>query len=205
MDNIIKPHKSNLEFKSVSFQTDIDSKEFIPNSSDICSNEEYYSQEDMEGKEYIVERHEEIVSVVDVARYILSCLKDKQCSTMKLHKLLYYCQAWSIVWEEKPLFKERIEAWANGPVIRELFLFHRGMYCISYWDLSNGNENLLSDTQKETIKDVLRFYGDKDAQWLIDLTHAEAPWQIARKGLKQFERGSKEITLDSMAEYYSSL
>lgn len=30
---------------------------------------------------------------------------------------MYYAQAWSLVWDEKPLFPERIEAWVNGPVL----------------------------------------------------------------------------------------
>ncbi len=56
----------------------------------------------------------------DVARYILE-LQGGEVSTMKLQKLMYYSQAWSLVWDEKPLFDAHIEAWANGPVIRELF------------------------------------------------------------------------------------
>ena len=65
---------------------------------------------------------DDVVSVFDVACYIMS--KVKQCTTMKLQKLLYYCQAWYLVWNERPLFRENIEAWANGPVIRELYNFH---------------------------------------------------------------------------------
>ena len=32
---------------------------------------------------------------------------------MKLQKLVYYSQAWSLIWDEKPLFEEEIEAWAK--------------------------------------------------------------------------------------------
>ena len=61
------------------------------------------------------------VSVFDVAAYILDKLGP--ISTIKLQKLVYYCQAWSLVWDEEPLFSERIEAWVNGPVVRELLHF----------------------------------------------------------------------------------
>lgn len=145
------------------------------------------------------------ISVFDVAQYVLKCLPDHRCSTMKLHKLLYYCQAWSLVWNDRPLFKEKIEAWANGPVIRELFVFHKGLFSLSYLDLTIGNEENLSKEQEETINDVLAFYGNRDTQWLIDLTHSEDPWRQARKGLKPMERGKEEITLESMNAYYSSL
>ncbi|WP_286137662.1 Panacea domain-containing protein [Gabonibacter massiliensis] len=206
MDNSAYSNKKS-DFKSVLSLKEINTEKYSTDTNSICENEEYYLPKEFEKKEYTFnsQKQTELVSVFDAARYILSRLKEKQCSTMKLHKLLYYCQAWAMVWEEKPIFKERIEAWANGPVVRELFLFHRGMYSISYWDLSNGNENALNNTQKETINDVIDFYGDKEAQWLIDLTHSEAPWQNARLGLKQLERGNNEITLDSMAEYYSSI
>lgn len=151
------------------------------------------------------EKAEVIVSVFDVASYILSRLSSKSCTTMKLHKLLYYCQAWSMVWAEKPLFSEKIEAWSNGPVIKELFNFHRGSYSVKYNDMMLGNDKLLSDNQKKIIDEVVNFYGDKEPQWLIDLTHSENPWIDARKGLSSNERGNNEITLESMQIYYSSL
>ena len=149
-------------------------------------------------------KEERIVSVFDVADAILQHFKCP-ISTMKLHKLLYYCQAWNLVWEEKPLFKEKIEAWANGPVVREVFNFHKGLYEISKRNFPLGNADLLSPNQKETIDSVLSFYGGKSAQWLIDQTHSEMPWLNARKGLTSNERGNIEISLDDMAEYYSSL
>lgn len=144
------------------------------------------------------------VSAFDVAKYILKRLA-APCSTMKLHKLLYYSQAWSMVWEEKPLFYEPIEAWANGPVVRKLFNFHRGLYQMDYNDLTFGNESLLNETQKEDIDEVLKFYGNRSAQWLIDQSHSESPWIDARKGLASNERGNSVISLQSMQEYYSSL
>ncbi len=148
---------------------------------------------------------ETTVSVFDVASHVLNRLSDKSCTTMKLHKLLYYCQAWSMVWTEKPIFHEKIEAWSNGPVIKDLFYFHKGSYSIHYNDITNGNEKLLSDDQKKVVDDVIKFYGDKDPQWLIDLTHSEDPWVTARKGLSSNERGNREISLESMQIYYSSL
>lgn len=143
------------------------------------------------------------VTVFDVASYILQ--KIGVCTTMKLHKLLYYCQAWSLVWDEAPLFNEHIEAWANGPVVRKLFEFHRGLYEIQQSDISIGNVANLSDTQRETIESVLKFYGDKSAQWLINLTHSEKPWIDARKGLDPNDRGCVTIKNEAMADYYSGL
>ncbi len=141
------------------------------------------------------------IRVFDVAAYIL--VKMGKMTTMKLQKLVYYSQAWSLVWDEKPLFEENIEAWANGPVVRELFDYHRGSYEIS--EMPIGNPRLLDVQQKETVDAVLEYYGNRPAQWLIDLSHMEDPWMHARKGLPPLERGNRIIPLDSMADYYSSL
>lgn len=146
--------------------------------------------------------HKHTVSAFDVAAYILKKL-GRPMTTMKLQKLVYYCQAWSLVWDERPLFRENIEAWANGPVVRELFNYHRGQYTISA--VAIGNPDLLDKNQKETIDAVLDYYGNKPSQWLSDLTHMEDPWRLTRTGLPEMQRGSRVIGLDVISEYYGSL
>jgi uncharacterized phage-associated protein len=141
------------------------------------------------------------VNVFDVAAYIL-----KKCgplTTMKLQKLVYYCQAWSLVWDEQPLFHEKICAWANGPVVYELFKEHQGQYKVS--STKKGYTNKLNKTQRETIDAVLEYYGNKSSQWLSDLAHMEDPWRQARSGLSDNVRGYNEITHASMMEYYGGL
>ena len=118
---------------------------------------------------------------------------------------MYYAQAWSTVWDDEPLMKNRIEAWANGPVVRELYDAHKGRFTLRAGDLGKGDPATLTKSQRGTIKAVLKAYGAKSAQWLSDQTHSEAPWRMARKGLDDGDRGSSEITLDSMADYYGSL
>ncbi len=139
-------------------------------------------------------------TVHDVAAYVLQ--KCGSMTAMKLQKLVYYCQAWSLVWDESPLFDEEIQAWANGPVVPALYERHKGQFEVSTW---RGNSDIFSDTQKETIDGVLAFYADKPSQVLSDLTHQEDPWLKARKGLCVGERGNQVITHASMMEYYSSL
>jgi uncharacterized phage-associated protein len=141
-------------------------------------------------------------SVQDAAAAVLQ--RTGQITAMKLQKLVYYAQAWSLVWDEEPLFDERIEAWANGPVVRELYNEHRGMYTVGP-DWTSGDPNALSQDQQETVDIVVGQYGKHSAQWLSELTHMEDPWREARAGLGVAERGTREITLDSMAEYYSAL
>ena len=146
---------------------------------------------------------EQPVSVFDVVAYVLE--RAAPMTTMKLQKIVYYCQAWSLVWDEAPLFSEEIEAWASGPVIRELYEAHRGKFEVARSNFKQGDPARLSAQQRETVEAVLGFYGDKSAQWLSELTHMELPWKETRDGLPDMSRSDRVIGLATMAEYYSSL
>ena len=85
---------------------------------------------------------------------------------------------------------------------RDLWKFVESKHKTTFSALARGT---LSKEQIKTIDTVLKAYGDKSPQWLSDQTHAEEPWRTARQGLTDHERDEKEITLSSMAEYYSTL
>jgi uncharacterized phage-associated protein len=147
-----------------------------------------------------------MATIEDVAAYILA--KAGPMTAMKLQKLVYYSQAWHLVWTEEPLFSNRIEAWANGPVVRDLYSLHRGRFSLDGpAQIPNGDPSRLTDSERSTIDAVLEAYGDKTAHWLSELTHSEAPWRDARSsaGLGDRDRGDTEISVDSIYEYYDGL
>jgi len=144
-----------------------------------------------------------MASVLDVAKYFLETLGPM--STWKLQKLCYYAQAWSLVWDEKPLFPENFEAWSNGPVCPQLFHEHKGLFMISSGDLRKGDSSVFDEEQKETLDVVSKDYGDKNPSWLRDLTHFEDPWKNARGNTPLGARSSAVITNNAMGEYYGSL
>lgn len=143
-----------------------------------------------------------MANIFDTAKYILE--KKGTMSTMKLQKLCYYSQAWALVWDDAPLFNEEFEAWANGPVCRELFLKTKGKYSVSAADETDGDNDLNAD-QTDTIDRVLEHYGDRNAQWLSQLTHMEDPWNEAREGIPAGAGCDRVITKESMARYYGGL
>ncbi len=147
--------------------------------------------------------HDLMATVHDVAQYILK--QRGPMTAMKLQKLVYYSQAWHLVWDEEPLFQELIEAWANGPVVPALYAQHRGQYQVA--ELSEGDAAQLSESEQETIDAVLGYYGDKSSQWLSDLTHRERPWKRTREeaGVRPGERCDRVIPISRIAEYYGSL
>lgn len=141
--------------------------------------------------------------VNDVARYILESL-DGRVSTMKLQKLVYYSQAWALVWDERPLFDSRIEAWANGPVTRDLYNRHRGEFTARV-EMFHGDSRHLSSDDRETIDAVLEAYGHLSGQELSDLTHSERPWLEARGDVRNGDPCSNEVSLDAMQDFYSAM
>lgn len=144
-----------------------------------------------------------MAALADVARYILE--QTGEISAMKLQKLMYYSQAWTLVWDEEPLFAEDFEAWANGPVLPSLYTLHRGMFKVDSGLLPNGVTQRLTERQRGNIDRVLKFYGDKTAQWLSNLTHQEAPWLQTRGQLAAGDLCTQKIPQALIHEYYSAL
>ena len=122
-----------------------------------------------------------MATVFDVAKYILD--KYGEMSAMKLQKLVFYSQAMSLVWDDVPLFNEEFEAWAKGPVCRELFNAHKGKFMLHD-----------SDFLKPYAPDISR---------LSDMVHQEKPWLDARGNCPAGARCSNVISKESMEEYYS--
>jgi uncharacterized phage-associated protein len=144
-----------------------------------------------------------VATAHDVTAYILS--RTGALSATKLHKLVYYSQAWHLVWDDQPLFGNRIEAWANGPVVPDVHVQHRGEFTVEHWPA--GDSGRLLQRERESVDAVLKFYGDMTAHQLAQLTQTERPWAGAREhaGVAPMERSSAEITPPAMHEYYLSI
>jgi len=139
--------------------------------------------------------------VDDVAAFVIERLGP--LNVWKLQKLVYYSQAWHLAWDEVPLFPDRIEAWANGPVVPALYRQHQGTFRVSSWD--SGNPANLSASEVETVEAVLAYYGPQTGHWLSAVTHREKPWLDARQGTAAGDNGEREITRDAMGHYYGGL
>lgn len=142
-----------------------------------------------------------MADVNDVAAAILEL--HGPMSTMKLQKLAYYSQAWHLVWDEEPLFDAEIQAWAAGPVVRELYNHHRGFYSVAEWPW--GSPMALTPSETGTVAAIVKSYGKLSGRQLSHLTHNERPWQEARTGLSAGARSNARIDVEVMAEYYSGI
>lgn len=146
-----------------------------------------------------------MANIFDVAKYILA--KNGKMSTMKLQKLCYYAQAWSLAWDDEELFPEDFQAWANGPVCRPLFDLRKGHFAIEESDIpeSKLSGHKFTPNQKDTIERVIKHYGGKSGQWLSTLTHMEDPWRESRGDCADGDHCETIIQKERIGEYYASL
>lgn len=145
-----------------------------------------------------------------IADYFLSKIeaeKGDTISPLKLQKLVYYAQAWHYTVFGVPLFEEKIEAWVNGPVVPSLYYrfapLHTKNSTINIKEL-DLKIPLFKATTKKLLDEVFNLYGERSGSYLEDLTHSEKPWIEARGILPPFAICKKEITLESMKDYYSA-
>lgn len=152
--------------------------------------------------------------------------KGEPITNLKLQKLLYYCQGWTMAFfKGKDIFEAAPEAWVHGPVYYEAYQSFKNGYQpidldpnlfkdlkgFKYDHLENPDELLkvvqsnIKDTEHfDLIDEVIEKYGSINAFKLELMTHREKPWVEARKGLSPTEISRKEINLDLMEQYFSS-
>ena len=117
----------------------------------------------------------------------------------KLQKLLYYAQAWSLVWDDEPLFSDDIQAWIQGPVTKSVW--HERKYSSA----PSGDPAALTSSQTQTILAVIDFYDRMSGPELVELSHREMPWRKARGQLRYWQRSNQTISPESIREYFGSM
>lgn len=139
------------------------------------------------------------VSASDVAVNIRAKLPG--VPRMKLLKLLYFAQAEHLLETGQPLFKDRIEAWPQGPVVRSVWIdeMHNGGV--------NGDAAAVDahPTAGQVVDVVLEKYGRTTGAVLSELTHRERPWRDAREGYGRTQPSTVEISPAAIRDYYEEL
>ncbi|MEO0986863.1 MAG: type II toxin-antitoxin system antitoxin SocA domain-containing protein [Cyanobacteria bacterium J06639_14] len=144
-------------------------------------------------------------SALKIANLLIEILENQgvySITPLKLQKLLYYSQAWNLVFSGRPLFSEKIEAWVHGPVIPRVYQFYKKF---GGGSIKNTKEfAVLSKREKEVLEMVCQVYGDCSPYYLEELTHSELPWIKARRGLRPLARSNREVSMSDMKNYYTS-
>ena len=98
----------------------------------------------------------------------------------------------------RSLFKERIEAWVNGPVVASL------------WHDEHKHREMpapvpLNQGQLSVVDYVIHRYGSKTAPELIHLTHTDGgPWCQVTETDNSSPIGNEEIGVELMREWFAN-
>lgn len=155
-----------------------------------------------------------VYTALDIANYVISTQpKDDSLSEfdkygerlthLKLQKILYYIQGFSLAIHDKPVFKDDIQAWPHGPVVSEVYNKYRQHRCNPLPDANKKDTIQVDKEVKSIVKNVLDEVGQFSAWKLRNMTHEELPWKNA------WERGggqmsNQKISQEDMKAYFSS-
>jgi uncharacterized phage-associated protein len=133
--------------------------------------------------------------------------QNEKISPWKLHKLLYYTQAWHLVWTEQPAFEEKINAAATGPVINKLLPYHKQsieLVGLPSKDWSDDQVKIDGSLQ-ETAAIIQKEYGSLKGHQLTKISKSERPWKDARQGFDYDDIVGETITNQALLDYYHQL
>jgi uncharacterized phage-associated protein len=138
-----------------------------------------------------------MITAIEAAHYFLSKQDrdEPDISNLKLLKLVYYAQAWSLAYRGRPLFGDQIEAWKHGPVVPEIYhqYKHYGRGAIAKLETSPE----LPELDRELLDMVYTEFGRFSAWHLRVETHAESPWKEA-----YHRNANAPISMDSIGRYF---
>ena len=145
-----------------------------------------------------------MASVNDVTRFLLQLAEDdgELVTEMRLHKLLYYIQGWSLGLRGREIFNEHVSAWVHGPVVKTI-----RKRCPKN-KLQHVDKNLFPEVGSLAVEDqkfitnIWHQYRGFSAWALRNMTHREQPWVKAREGFSPQVPSDVQISFDEMKQFF---
>lgn len=127
-----------------------------------------------------------MVEVKEVAKYFLSKDKDKKLfntnlvningrscyeGNIRLNKYLYFAQTVYLAKYGELLFEEPIQAFDNGPIVKEVMVKYAAMQ-------ANGNNEIQLDEETKVFLDkIYEALKQASYQELVEITHEDTAWK----------------------------
>jgi len=141
---------------------------------------------------------------------------------MKLQKLLYFAQGWSLAITDEAMFDEQIEAWKYGPVVRSVYTIFRDSgsgpitepaptYHIEGKLFKGGTVrseiiSLVNKADRDLAEVVWASYAGMSAAQLVALTHREGtPWYKVWQEYKGDIPKGTDIPRSEIKAYFKQL
>lgn len=137
-----------------------------------------------------------------LSNYMLYIMSDafNDLTNMKINKLLYFAQGYSLCQFGIPIFDDKIEAWPHGPVVPSVYETYKSFgsapikgYCIE-------SISMIDPKSENVLYSVARDYGKYPASELRKMTHEiGSPWyEVYQEGQAHIE-----IPLDLIRSYFA--
>lgn len=145
-------------------------------------------------------------SAIEIAEWFVNWADTSEepsdVTNLKLQKLLYYAQGHHLGKSGQALFREPIQAWSHGPVVKPVYQ--------AYKQFGNGpvgsvdpefNWMIYEDDEMEFLATIWNTYGKYSGWQLRNMTHAEEPW------MRHFSPDvlNIEIPQDSLKKHFAPL
>lgn len=133
----------------------------------------------------------------------------EEVTPLALQKMLYFIQGIYMVLFGVELFSEDCEAWAHGPVFRDVYdVFKNFKYNPiddTRFSMFQNRFSELSDNVKQVINLVVESFGMYSGKTLERITHGEAPWKDARANCLPDEPSNEVISKEAIRKYFSEV
>jgi uncharacterized phage-associated protein len=152
-----------------------------------------------------------------VANFVLDVCEaqGRTVTNLSLQKLVYFCHVWSLVKLDKPLVKQKFEAWQFGPVLQYLYRefkeFERDPITsrAKKIDPVSGKFDVVGyafdEDTGQFLRKVVDIYSGITAGNLVELSHAKGgPWDQAWSHGGKVNPGMI-IENEAIFNYYSAL
>jgi uncharacterized phage-associated protein len=124
-------------------------------------------------------------------------------TNLRLQKLLYYAQAWSLVVRESELFSEDLEAWRHGPVVPKVYhALPDGQKASQITPDMFATAPDLPPEEAEFVARVWESYKQHSALQLSKMTHAESPWVKAWGDRPSDGTGNDPISVEEIEKHF---
>ena len=133
----------------------------------------------------------------------------EEVTPLALQKMLYFIQGIYMVLFDVELFTEDCEAWAHGPVFRDVYDVFKNFKYNPIDDIRfsmfQNRFNELSDNAKHVINLVVESFGMYSGKTLERITHGEDPWKDARANCLPDEPSNEIISKEAIKKYFSEV
>jgi uncharacterized phage-associated protein len=144
-----------------------------------------------------------MASAMDVANFFIEIFKDSEdpVTNLRIQKLLYFAQGWSLIRLKEPLFEDDTCAWQHGPVVPNVY-HELSSYCkgpITSTQDSYSSTVFTTD-QVTLLIDVAMKYRIYSTSKLVDMCHADGG---AWKAIQKRNPPEQRIPIDAIREEFS--